>query len=93
MEAHDGIEAIEILLAHPPDVLVLDIEMPNLNGYDLLSIIHVHPELAQVKIVMLTSRSSEKHQARAHDLGAHAYLTKPCPHDTLLETIRSLLTN
>jgi chemosensory pili system protein ChpA (sensor histidine kinase/response regulator) len=93
MEAHDGIEAIEILLTHPPDVLVLDIEMPNLNGYDLLSIIRAHPELAQVKIVMLTSRSSERHQARAHDLGAHAYLTKPCPQDTLLETIRSLLTN
>lgn len=79
MEAHDGIEAIEILLAHHPDVLVLDIEMPNLNGYDLLSIIRAHPELARVKIVMLTSRSSERHQARAHDLGAHAYLTKPRP--------------
>jgi len=72
---------------------LLDIEMPNLNGYDLLSIIRAHPELAQVKIVMLTSRSSEKHQSRAQDLGAHAYLTKPCPQDTLLETIQSLLTN
>jgi chemosensory pili system protein ChpA (sensor histidine kinase/response regulator) len=93
MEARDGMEAIELLLAHPPDVLVLDIEMPNLNGYDLLSIIRAHPELARVKIVMLTSRSSQKHQARAHDLGAHAYLTKPCPQDTLLETLQSLLTN
>jgi DNA-binding response OmpR family regulator len=70
---------------------VLDIEMPNLNGYDLLSILHAYPELTRVKIVMLTSRSSEKHQARALELGAHAYLTKPCPQDTLLETIENVL--
>ena len=93
MEAHDGLEALELLLAHPPHVLVLDTEMPNLNGYDLLGIMRAHPELAQVKIVMLTSRSSEKHRARARDLGAHAYLTKPSPQDALLETIQSLLTS
>jgi len=93
MEAHDGMEAMELLLAHPPNVLMLDIEMPNLNGYDLLTIIRAHPELAHVKIVILTSRSSDKHLARARNLGAHAYLTKPCPQDTLLETIQSLLTN
>jgi CheY-like chemotaxis protein/chemotaxis protein histidine kinase CheA len=91
--ARDGAEALNLLLANPPHILLLDIEMPHLNGYDLLSIIRIHPELAQVKIVMLTSRSSEKHLARARELGAHAYLTKPCPQETLLETIRSLLTN
>ena len=88
---NDGMEALEYLLDHAlPHVLLLDVEMPNLNGYDLLSIIRAHPQLATVKIVMLTSRSSEKHERRALELGAHAYLTKPCPQDVLLNTIRSL---
>jgi chemosensory pili system protein ChpA (sensor histidine kinase/response regulator) len=100
-EARDGMEALEILLAsrggvassppQAPAALVLDLEMPNLNGYDLLSILRVHPELVELKIVMLTSRSSEKHRERAQELGAHAYLTKPCAPEDLLETLRSLL--
>ncbi len=88
---NDGMEALEYLLDHDmPHVLLLDVEMPNLNGYDLLSIIRAHPQLATAKIVMLTSRSSEKHKRRALEMGAHAYLTKPCPQDVLLNTIRSL---
>jgi chemosensory pili system protein ChpA (sensor histidine kinase/response regulator) len=90
-EAHDGMEALEKLLELHPDVLVLDIEMPNLNGYDLLNILPAYPEIAGVKIIMLTSRSSEKHRERARELGAHAYLTKPCPQDVLLDTIKSVL--
>jgi chemosensory pili system protein ChpA (sensor histidine kinase/response regulator) len=89
-EAHDGLEALEQVLEQSPNVLLLDIEMPNLNGYDLLSIIQANPQFAGLKIVMLTSRSSQKHQQRAFDMGAHAYLIKPCPQDTLLETLRSL---
>lgn len=92
LEARDGMEALEILLSKPPQVLVLDLEMPNLNGYDLLSIMGGHAELAHVKIIMLTSRSSEKHKERAFELGAHAYLTKPCAPETLLEALKSLLT-
>ncbi len=91
MEARDGIEALEQLLTHRIDALLLDIEMPRLNGYDLLNIIRVNPLFARLKVVMLTSRSSEKHQQHAYALGVHGYLTKPCPQDTLLTTIESLL--
>ncbi len=87
----DGMKALDFLLDHAPDVLLLDIEMPYLNGYDLLSIMSAHEQLANVKTVMLTSRSSEKHRQRALELGAAAYLTKPCPHDMLLDTLKSLL--
>jgi len=91
-EARDGMEALEQLLEESiPDVFLLDIEMPNLNGYDLLNIMRLYPELANVKIIMLTSRSSEKHMQRAFDLGADAYLIKPCPHDKLLATIQEML--
>lgn len=93
LEARDGMVALEKLLEeeNTPDLFLLDIEMPNLNGYDLLSIMSLYPELANVKIVMLTSRSSEKHIQRARELGAHAYLTKPCSREVLLETIQTLL--
>ncbi|HZO76055.1 MAG TPA: response regulator [Ktedonobacteraceae bacterium] len=91
-EARDGMEALEQLLEESiPDVFLLDIEMPNLNGYDLLNIMRLYPELASVKIIMLTSRSSEKHMQRAFELGADAYLVKPCPHDKLLATIQEML--
>ncbi|MDQ2887242.1 MAG: response regulator [Chloroflexota bacterium] len=92
MEARDGLEALEQLIQHTPDVFLLDVEMPNLNGYDLLGIMRLYPLLAAVKIIMLTSRSSERHMQHALDLGAHAYLTKPCSQEMLLETIQRLLT-
>ena len=91
VEARDGLEALDLLTQNPPDVFLLDMEMPNLNGYDLLSIMHIYPELSAVKIVMLTSRTTEKYRQRALELGAHAYLTKPCPRDVLLETIEGVL--
>ncbi len=91
-DARDGIQALELLQLHVPDALILDVEMPNLNGYDVLSMMRSYPELAGVKIVMLTSRFTEKHQARAKELGAHAYLTKPCDPETLLATLRRILT-
>ena len=90
IEAVDGLEALDQLSKEAPDLLLLDIEMPNLNGYDVLSIVRGHQEFSTLKIIMLTSRSSEKHKRRANELGANAYLMKPCAHDDLLETIKSL---
>jgi chemosensory pili system protein ChpA (sensor histidine kinase/response regulator) len=92
LEARDGLEAIELSLANPPDIFLLDVEMPNLNGYDVLNVMRRYPELAHIKVIMLTSRSSEQHMQRARELGAHAYLTKPCPHEILIEQIQKLLT-
>ncbi len=92
MQARDGMEAWELLLEQPPDVLLLDIEMPNLNGYELLSMIRTIPRFAALKIIMLTARSSEKHRRSARELGAHAYLIKPSPPETLLATIQAVLT-
>ncbi|GCF09259.1 ATP-binding response regulator [Dictyobacter arantiisoli] len=90
-EARDGMEAIEQLMENTPDIFLLDIEMPNLNGYDVLNIIHEYPELAHIQTIMLTSRTSEKHMQRALELGAQAYLTKPCSQELLLATIHKLL--
>ncbi len=90
-EARDGMEALELLLELPPDIFVLDMEMPNLNGYELLDNMRLYPELARIKIIMLTSRTIEKYRQHALKLGVHVYLTKPCPQQLLLETIARLL--
>ena len=90
IEAVDGLQALDQISKESPDLLLLDVEMPNLNGYDVLSIVRSHQEFSALKIIMLTSRSSEKHKRRARELGANAYLTKPCPHDELLKAINFL---
>jgi chemosensory pili system protein ChpA (sensor histidine kinase/response regulator) len=91
IEARDGREALEQLLENTPDICLLDIEMPNLNGFDLLNVMKEYPELARVKTIMLTSRTSDKHRQRALELGALEYLTKPCDKEVLLNTIARLL--
>lgn len=93
LEARDGIEALEQLNEASPDVLLLDLEMPNLNGYELLKMLRARSLLPDLKIILLTTRSSNKHQQRAKELGIHAYLTKPCPEEKLLETVAGVLRN
>src|SRR5579884_3751369 len=90
-EAHDGLEALERLWDEAPDVMLLDIEMPNMNGFDLLHVLSARPTRPDMKIIMLTSRFSDKHKERAFALGAHDYLTKPVIDEVLIGTLRRLL--
>ncbi len=89
--ASDGIEALGKMLERPPRVLVLDIEMPRLDGFELLSVLRGSPQFAGTRVVMLTSRAGEQHREHARQLGAAAYLIKPCPSETLIETVRALI--
>jgi chemosensory pili system protein ChpA (sensor histidine kinase/response regulator) len=89
--AADGIEALGKMLERPPRVLVLDIEMPRLDGFELLSVLRGSPQFAGTRVVMLTSRAGEQHREHARQLGAAAYLIKPCPSETLIETVRALI--
>ncbi len=90
--AHDGLEALELLqgLAQPPDVLLLDIEMPKMDGFELLSALRGQPTWRHLPVVMLTSRAGSKHRQRAFELGADEYLVKPYQDETLLAVIRRL---
>lgn len=89
--ARDGVEALGVMLAELPNVMILDIEMPRLDGFELLSVIRGNEALARVPVVILTSRAAEKHHRRAMELGARAYLTKPCPDDVLITTLQRVL--
>jgi chemosensory pili system protein ChpA (sensor histidine kinase/response regulator) len=89
LQARDGLDALEVVhrAAQPPHAILLDIEMPRMDGYEFLSTIRAVPAYARLPIVMLTSRGSEKHRDKAKALGATAYLVKPFRDDVLIETI------
>lgn len=89
--ARDGVEALGMMLADLPDAMILDIEMPRLDGFELLSVINGNEALARVPVVILTSRAAEKHHRHALELGVRGYLTKPCPDDVLLTTLQRVL--
>jgi chemosensory pili system protein ChpA (sensor histidine kinase/response regulator) len=75
----------------PPDLILLDIEMPRMDGYEFLSTIRAQDEYAGVPIVMLTSRGGEKHREKAMALGATDYVVKPFQEDPLLQKLSGLI--
>ncbi len=87
--ARDGREALEILQAatYLPGVAVVDVEMPRMNGYELLASLRREPALRSLPVVFLTSRAGEKHRAGALALGAEGYLVKPYEDAQLLATL------
>lgn len=93
MPARDGLEALELLETADriPDAILLDIEMPRMDGYELTATLRGMPKFAALPIVILTSRAGEKHRQRAFDLGASEYLVKPYEDSTLLAVVRRLV--
>ncbi|MGH8236103.1 MAG: hybrid sensor histidine kinase/response regulator, partial [Steroidobacteraceae bacterium] len=91
MTAKDGVDALSILQDHLPDVILLDIEMPRMDGYELASQVRADARLADIPIVMITSRVGEKHRARAIELGVNDYLGKPYQENQLLDAIDPLV--
>jgi chemotaxis family two-component system sensor histidine kinase/response regulator PixL len=92
LQAGDGWEAIKQLQSNSSVKLVIcDIEMPNMNGFDLLNHRRKDPQLQQVPIVMLTSRSNDKHRRLAMHLGAMAYFTKPYIEQSFLKAIKDII--
>jgi chemosensory pili system protein ChpA (sensor histidine kinase/response regulator) len=91
LTAKDGVEAMAILQDHVPDVILLDIEMPRMDGYEVASHVRNDPRLADVPIIMITSRVGDKHRARAIELGVDDYLGKPYQESQLLDAIEPLV--
>jgi chemosensory pili system protein ChpA (sensor histidine kinase/response regulator) len=91
--ARDGLEALEIMQrsAAPPALILLDVEMPRMDGYELTSTLRAHAAYRDIPIVMLTSRAGEKHRHKAFEVGATEYLVKPYQDETLLGVIRQLM--
>jgi chemosensory pili system protein ChpA (sensor histidine kinase/response regulator) len=93
MAAKDGLEALEIMQrsAQPPDLILVDIEMPRMDGYELMSTLKGQEAYRNIPLVILTSRAGEKHRRKALELGASEYIVKPYQDETLLNIIRHLV--
>ncbi|MDM1019831.1 Hpt domain-containing protein [Acinetobacter sp. VNK23] len=90
--AKDGVDAIEQLETVKPDLMLLDIEMPRMDGFEVTNLVRHHEIHRDLPIIMITSRTGEKHRERALSLGVNQYMGKPFQEETLLENIESLLT-
>ncbi|MDO1529116.1 Hpt domain-containing protein [Fulvimonas sp. R45] len=89
--AKDGVDALEKLNERVPDLMLLDIEMPRMDGYELATHMKADPRLRHVPIIMITSRTGEKHRQRAFDIGVDRYLGKPYQEADLLGQIVEVL--
>jgi CheY-like chemotaxis protein len=88
--AHDGVEAMEQVVAHRPDLVVLDVMMPRMDGWSVLRALAALPEAERPRVVMVTALASAADRARATELGADAYVTKPFGVEELLGVLHGL---
>ncbi|WP_367105546.1 Hpt domain-containing protein [uncultured Psychrobacter sp.] len=89
--AKDGIDAIEILQETVPDLMLLDIEMPRMDGFEVATQVRHNKRLRHIPIIMITSRTGEKHRERALEIGVNDYMGKPFQENELLGKIQTLL--
>jgi chemosensory pili system protein ChpA (sensor histidine kinase/response regulator) len=89
--AKDGVDALEKLQERVPDVMLLDIEMPRMDGFELATHMKNDARFRSVPIIMITSRTGEKHRQRAFEIGVDRYLGKPYSEPDLLRNISEVL--
>lgn len=92
LTAKDGVDAVAQLQEAIPDLMLLDVEMPRMDGYELATQVRNNPDWKHIPIIMITSRTGTKHRDRAEKIGINRYLGKPFNETELLENINALLT-
>jgi DNA-binding response OmpR family regulator len=91
--AQSGKEAIEKIDAHRPDLILLDIMLPDLDGYEIFQLIRENPAWDDIRIIFLTAKNRDVDMAKGLNLGADAYITKPFSNVDLLNKVKSLIAN
>ena len=91
LTARDGVDALEQLQGVRPDLLLVDIEMPRMDGFDLTRNVRADATLKDIPIIMITSRTADKHRKYAQEVGVNFFLGKPFQEDELLENIAALV--
>ena len=91
MTAKDGVDAVAVLQEQIPDLFLLDIEMPRMDGYELATHIRNDDVMKSIPIIMITSRTGDKHRQRAMDIGVNRYMGKPFQEADLLQNINEIL--
>lgn len=90
VEAADGTEALERALTAPPDLLLVDVNMPTMDGYAFLRAVRSHPDLAAIPAVMISTEAEAEDRRLAFEAGANLYLVKPVD-DALLQSVLGVL--
>lgn len=90
-EAYDGRQALDMLQTYRPDLIILDVAMPRMTGWDVLAEIQQDPEKADIPVLMLTARAEDADKARGWELGVTWYQTKPFELDELAMIIERIL--
>jgi twitching motility two-component system response regulator PilG len=86
--AENGFEALSHIVAWRPDLILMDIVMPKLDGYQTCSLVKHNPHFRNIPVIMLSSKEGEYDKAKARVVGADAYLTKPFTPDHLIQTLQ-----
>lgn len=89
--ASDGIEAIESAQATPPDLILMDVMMPEMNGYQACRLLKNNPLTRHIPVIMLTAKAYQSDRYQGMDSGADEYLTKPYEDDRVIALVRSFL--
>ncbi|SMX25226.1 response regulator transcription factor [Boseongicola aestuarii] len=87
----DGLTAVDAVRARRPDLIVLDVMLPNRSGYDILNDLRADAEFKELPVLMLTARGQKKDRELAEKLGASRFMTKPFSNGEVLETVRALV--
>jgi chemosensory pili system protein ChpA (sensor histidine kinase/response regulator) len=88
--ARDGLDALKMLSDRTPDVILLDIEMPRMDGFEFAKTIKGDAKTATIPVIMITSRTADKHRNRAAELGVERFLGKPYQEEELLRTLHEV---
>ncbi len=87
----DGLAALKEIEQNKPDLILLDIMMPGIDGFEVCRRVKADPDTKDIPIIMLTAKKTSSDQARGIEVGADAYLTKPFKSGKIIETIQGLL--
>jgi DNA-binding response OmpR family regulator len=87
----NGHDAVDVVLAKAPNLVILDVMLPGRSGYDILKDLRAHPQTAELPVLMLTARGQNKDRDMAERLGASCFMTKPFSNAEVLEALRSLV--
>jgi DNA-binding response OmpR family regulator len=91
--AENGHDALDMIYKYKPDLVLLDIMLPGIDGYEVCEIVRLNPKLRDVKIIFLTAKGREVEIAKGLALGADAYITKPFSNAELVAKVKTVLDN
>jgi DNA-binding response OmpR family regulator len=91
--AENGHDALDMIYQYTPDLVLLDIMLPGIDGYEVCEIIRLNPKLRNIKIIFLTAKGREVEIAKGLALGADAYITKPFSNADLVAKVKMVLEN